>query len=102
MLTNSFSYLPVKCDGKWWLVSDLQIAQFLQQAGSKTKRKELLKTPLKNTEIALYQVEPIKGDLPIGAALEKLDGKPLPLPLIVCKDDTADEPEGFLTAFDLL
>ena len=40
MLTHSFSYLPIKIGTEWKLLTDVNLAKYLAQAKSKTKRKK--------------------------------------------------------------
>jgi hypothetical protein len=94
MLTNSFTYLPVKKDGKWFLVSDFEIAKFLQ-GGS---RKEHLVTSLeKATEIKLYPAKLWSGQTPASEVLKDFGGMP-----ILVGENSESGLEGILTAFDLL
>jgi CBS domain-containing protein len=99
MLTNSFSYLPVKnAEGHWCLVADLQVAKYLQ-GQTNAERKRRLAQPLgEATEIALISATRLTSNEPIDSALENFDGRPL----LVFRDDAKSELTGILTAFDLL
>ncbi len=99
MLTNSFSYLPVEdAAGQWCLVSDLQVAKYLQDH-TKSERKRRLATPLgKARGIALLPARCLNDRMPIGLALADFDGKPI----LVFRDNAEAELVGILTAFDLL
>ena len=46
LLANSFSFLPVRRDTKWHLISDLQIATYLGAAAAGHERRQLLATKL--------------------------------------------------------
>lgn len=105
MLTNSFSYLPVKnMTGKWCLVSDLQIAQYLQGGSNKERQRRLAKTleeALKEAPgIVLPPMKYIKDTVSINEVLKTFDagGKPI----LVFTNTKEAEPVGILTAFDLL
>ncbi len=94
MLTNSFTYLPLKKEGKWFLVSDFEIAKFLQGQS----RKECLATPLeKAKEIELLPVELCSGKKPISEVLPDFGRTP-----ILIGKNSDEGLEGILTAFDLL
>jgi hypothetical protein len=45
MLTHSFSFLPVKIENEWMLLSEVAVAKFLHR---KQQRKELLAKPIKD------------------------------------------------------
>lgn len=102
MLTNSFSYLPVQIkEDKWRLVSDLEVAKYLQgQSGN--ERKKRLARPLgeavKAEEIALLPAKPLNDKTLIDHALKDFDGKPI----LVFRGASEAELVGILTAFDLL
>ena len=38
MLTHSFTYLPMSIEGQWKLVSELALARYLCDAGSRSKK----------------------------------------------------------------
>jgi len=103
MLTNSFSYLPVQNEKpQWCLVSDFEVAKYLQ-GQSKNKRKKRLATPLGTAveakEIALLQAKPLSDETLIDQALMKdFDGKPI----LVSRGNSETQLIGILTAFDLL
>ena len=99
MLTNSFSYLPVQnAAGQWCLVSDLQVAKYLQGISHKERNKRLA-TPLdRATEIELLRATCLSDNVPIGIALAWFDGTPL----LGFRDNAEAELMGILTAFDLL
>ncbi len=96
MLTNSFSYLSVKDGNQWYLVSDLEVAKYLQDPA---ERKARLATPLgEATEITLIQATCLSDKTPVDAALMSMNGTPI----LAFRDDTFAELTGILTAFDLL
>jgi hypothetical protein len=108
MLTNSFTYLPVKKDGKWFLVSDFEIAKYLQgqyfdiaKCPHGQSRKERLAVTLQEvmekTDIKLDTVTPLSGKIPISEVLEGFGFKP-----ILVGENPEAGLEGILTAFDLL
>lgn len=43
MLLNSFSYLPIWFDGRWWLIADIEVAKYLRPAWpAKSQLKQTL------------------------------------------------------------
>jgi hypothetical protein len=100
ILTNSFSYLPVlRQDKAWCLVSDLQIAWYLQQADSNRDRKGALARPLGETGIKLLDARLTCQNMSIDEVLTyETDNRPL----LVRRCGTHDELAGILTPFDLL
>lgn len=104
MLTNSFSYLPVKdAAGQWCLVSDLQIARYLQGCSNRQRNVRLAKTleeALKETELVLPPAKYLNDAVSIDAALKMfdVDGKLI----LVFRNTEQEKPVGILTAFDLL
>jgi CBS domain-containing protein len=96
MLTNSFSFLPVKdAAGQWRVISDLEIAKYLH-GQSNIERKRRLATPLQQaSEIKLLEAMCVSDTASIDSALMNLDGTPV----LVFRDDDL---VGIVTAFDLL
>jgi len=104
MLTNSFTYLAVQdAAGQWCLLSDLQVAKYLQGHSNK-ERNKLLARPLEKAEIPLHPAKRVNETMPIDKALEDFDHEPK----LVFPDDAKPghnakaKPVGILTAFDLL
>src|ERR1017187_9447960 len=81
MLTNSFSYLPVQNEEEQWcLVSDLEVAKYLQGQTNKERNRRLattLQKAVEAKEIALLQRKPLNDETAIDKALEGFDGKPI-------------------------
>lgn len=99
MLANSFSYLPVQeAAGKWCLVSDLQVAKYLQGISKKERYRRLAKSLEGATEIVPLPATCLSESMPIGLALAKFDG----VPILAFRDNAKAELTGILTAFDLL
>ena len=115
MLTNSFSYLPVQAaTGQWCLVSDLQVAKYLQhstnsetqsdmatsaKAANKERKRRLATSLEKATAITPLEAKRVLANTEINSAmLEGFNGKPI----LVFRDDDKKELVGILTAFDLL
>ncbi len=111
MLTNSFSYLPVKVPVKaangesvtmqWCLVSDLQIAKYLQCSSNNERKRRLAKPLEKATQIQPLAASFVSSGMSIGDALNKFDSQSLPL-LVISDTNGETKLDGILTAFDLL
>jgi hypothetical protein len=101
MLANSFSFLPVKADAEWCVVSDSEIARYLG-ADNSERMKRLART-LSTAEIPLQPAKLCAVDTPLGEALCMLDGSQRPL-LVYRKEKEEDRQSlvGIVTPFDLL
>ncbi|MCX7065710.1 MAG: hypothetical protein NT024_14360, partial [Proteobacteria bacterium] len=95
MLTNSFSYLPVRNEnGQWCLVSDREVAIYLYGE----RQKERLAKAISKTDIPLAPATLLHDTESIAEAWKKFDGKPM----LVCSANDTERLVGILTAFDLL
>jgi len=101
MLTNSFTYLPVfHPERKWCLVSDFQVAKYLQVATNKERKKRLaapLREAMEEAKIELHTATPCCGKNRISKDLNVFGGTP-----ILVGENSEAGLEGILTAFDLL
>ena len=106
MLTHSFSYLPIKIGTEWKLLTDVNLAKYLAQAKSKTKRKKLMwetvecakeKACGKEKKLELECVKTVEQTDSKACALKKMDGKAA----IVTEGENKDL-VGIITPFDLL
>jgi hypothetical protein len=99
MLANSFSFLPVKTEAGWCLVSDLEIATYL---GTDTKvRNQRLARKLDATGILLQPAKLCAVEKSLEAALHMMAGDQRPL--LVCLEDKDQQSiVGIVTPFDLL
>lgn len=99
MLSNSFTYLPIQDkDNQWCLISDIEVARYLQGI-SKTERKVRLAKSIKDaTEIELYPATCALSCTTVNSIMEKFDGKPI----LVFENEPYSNITGILTAFDLL
>ena len=98
MLVNSYSYLPVKNEDVWYLLSDLDVATYLLNAATPKERKEQLAKPLGETSIVHHVAQLISSDMLISEAITKCTE----VPLLVQRTGTTNDVIGILTAFDLL
>lgn len=102
MLTNSFSYLPFLAqENKWSLISDIQIARFLQghlRDGRNDRLAKTLKDVVADMPPESTCCYSAMDDETIETILAKFNGKPV----LIFSKERKDQPIGILTAFDLL
>lgn len=98
MLANSFSYLPIYHNGKWKLISDLQISKYLQSSTSKTQRKKKLSSSFTDSGIIPIDTEAVSALDNVKDILENWNG----LPICVTLQNSDAEIVGILTPYDLL
>jgi CBS domain-containing protein len=104
MLTNSFSFLPVRdTNGVWKLLSDVSVVRYLRCASTTRERNELLgkqlKEALEDGSIGLTDCERLSQWKNVGEIAKTVNHTPV---LVVEKDGTKERLVGILTAFDLL
>ena len=108
MLMHSFSSLPIWLDDRWWLLSELGIAKFLNV--SNTQRKTLLGLTIKEAsthqpKLALTQIEEINlytSETTIDELLERTDNIDVPTLWLVIDDKRQDHLAGVLSPFELM
>lgn len=99
MLANSFSFLPVEIEGRWCLVSDLEIATFL--GVDEAQRNQQLARSLEASGMKLKAARLCTPSTSLSSALKTFDGDQHPI--VVCLDGSGKRPiAGILTPFDLL
>lgn len=104
MLMNSFSFLPVRTDQGWTLVSDVMLAQFLRLSSTSSDRKRRLGMSLQEAidSQAFKLVASQRHCSSTTAVADLMDGLD-ELPVLVLRDGEPDgELLGLVTAFDLL
>jgi hypothetical protein len=85
---------------KWCLVSDFQVAKYLQVATNKERKKRLaapLREAMEEAKIELHTATPCCGKNRISKDLNVFGGTP-----ILVGENSEAGLEGILTAFDLL
>lgn len=111
MLANSYSFLPVLCeDGRWRLVSDTAVAQFLGPERCGVERKKRLSTSLKaaiSESLRLTETASVDGETALKEAFEILKDGPVFLVENRPQVGQADPHNptrllGIVTVFDLL
>lgn len=100
MLTNSFSYLPIRVDGVWRLISDRWIVQHLRDVSGRVRRRQ--------PGMALDEVLAgnVVQELPVAPwafrnrPIDELKAAITELPILIV--DSEQNLLGIVTAFDLL
>lgn len=106
MLMHSFSFLPVRLDEKWCLLSELGLARFLN-VGRDNKITRLGLTIAKAVEAGLDPV-PIRfdqlltTDVPVRAVLDGARVQDGPMLWLVVDDSRSDRLAGVLSPFELM
>jgi hypothetical protein len=101
MLLNSFSYLPMWHEGRWWLVSDIAVARYLRP---NWPTRDLLKLTLMAAcapdGLKLLRASPVSTSDTVHSLLEK--AKPPGLWLVTGEGFPADHLVGVLSPFELM
>lgn len=104
MLTHSFSFLPIRLDGKWKLISEMSIARFLSQ-----DRKKRLAMSIKEAAGAesalLCSAEEIRPKKEVSTLLQPSPDKSIANHgriWLVTGADGSDRLLGILTPFELM
>ena len=101
MLTKSFSCLPVKKDGQWWLISDLAVASVLCDATLEETRDERLMLPVDQAIDKLHLPLDVPREVQESDLVSKvLSQHKTSAPILVIS--AAGELIGIVTPFDLL
>ena len=107
MLMHSFSFLPVRLDASWWLVSELGLAKFLGVNGE-TKRANLGITiqAAKTAGMELVELNDeadlLRADTPIADVLQRSKVQDGPMLWLVVDDKHPDHLAGVLSPFELM
>ena len=107
MLMHSFSFLPVRLDASWWLVSELGLAKFLGVNGE-TKRANLGMTiqAAKTAGMVLVELnvedDLLRADTPIADVLQRSKVQDGPMLWLVVDDKHPDHLAGVLSPFELM
>ena len=107
MLMHSFSFLPVRLDASWWLVSELGLAKFLGVNGE-TKRANLGMTiqAAKTAGMELVELNDeadlLRADTPIADVLQRSKVQDGPMLWLVVDDKHPDHLAGVLSPFELM
>lgn len=99
MLTNSFSYLPIKRDGKWMLVSDQSVVAYLRGASNAERNRRLGATVESAVTSSSLRLE-AAPNASVNTPVEEVKANITQLPVLIV--DSTLNLLGILTAFDLL
>ncbi len=108
MLMHSFSNLPLRHQGKWWLLSELALARFLST--SQTQRKERLGLSIEqaaqqDAKLELFQVserELLNVETKIEDLLNDANDRREPTLWLVIDDAREEHLAGVLSPFELM
>lgn len=102
MLANSFSYLPVKRgdEGRWSLVSDLAIADYLRGENRRSRLAQTLGEAI-DGGLKVPDALTIRADTDVDTVLNKMTTEPFGHVLLVT-DESNQQLLGIVTPFDLL
>jgi len=95
MLMCAFSYLPIRDDGSWKLLSDHAIARYMSRLPGPDALRERIETVVRSRDLTLESAVQVGRHESIDEALKKSDGKPL----LVCDGESL---VGIATSFDFL
>ena len=106
MLMHSFSFLPVRLDGTWCLVSELGLAKFLGVNGE-TKKTRLAATigdaKANSMEVVKVRDEDLlRVSMPVGDVLERSNVQNGPMLWLVVDDAHPEYLAGVLSPFELM
>lgn len=108
MLMHSFSYLPLRHEGKWWLISELGLARFLSTSqNQKSTRLGLTieQATLNQPKLELVEVgatELLMADKAIEDLLKDASDRQGPTLWLVIDDGRPDHLAGVLSPFELM
>ena len=95
MLSNSFSFLPIKVGMEWRFLSDYQVARYLSQAADRSEIRTPIEQAYQHYPPILTIADCVTGDTLVADALRDHDGRPV---LVV----RGEELLGIATPFDFL
>lgn len=108
MLMHSFSFLPIWHDDRWWLLSELGLAKFLNTSSG--KRRERLGLTIKEAtkhvpKLALAQVDEnslCTAETTIDELLQRTGTTDTPTLWLVIDDERRHHIDGVLSPFELM
>lgn len=107
MLMHSFSFLPVRINASWWLVSELGLAKFLGVNGE-TKRANLGMTIQAAKSAGMVMVELndeddlLRAIMPIADVLQRSNVQDGPMLWLIVDDTHPHHLAGVLSPFELM
>lgn len=106
MLMHSFSFLPVRIEKSWWLISELGLAKFLSANGAE-KRARLGQTIQESQSAGMEMIELgekdlLRANMPIAEVLQKSAVQSGPMLWLVVDEWHRDHLAGVLSPFELM
>lgn len=101
MLTHSFSFLPVRVDNDWKLVSEMSVANFLREARNKRLAMRIIDAIKQSKPISLENATQIRPDAKIDALYTTSFASGARL-WLVTESDSSDTLLGVLSPFELM
>lgn len=105
MLMHSFSFLPVRLDTSWWLISELGLAKFLSGNGQKKARLGLTIQEARGAGMEMIEVldqDVLSATMSVEDVLQKAQVKNGPMLWLVVDEKHPDHLAGVLSPFELM
>jgi hypothetical protein len=100
MLLNSFSYLPIWREGKWWLISDIAVAKYLRPRWPAKSQLTNTLEEAKKDGLHFVEVTPVQKNNGVASLLDKAD--PPGLWLVIEASNPPSRLVGVLSPFELM
>ncbi|HMN92215.1 MAG TPA: hypothetical protein PKC60_03195 [Hydrogenophaga sp.] len=100
MLLNSFSYLPIWHDKRWWLIADIAVAKFLRPHWPARSRLKMTLDQARQDGLVFARAKPVRQDIAVVDLLGKRDQPGLWL--VRKKGFPMDHLVGVLSPFELM
>ena len=100
MLLNSFSYLPIWHEQRWWLLSDMAVAQYLRPSWPAHARLKMTLSQAREDGLAFVRTSPVQRGVAVVDLLNK--ARPPGLWLVKEKGYPPDHLVGVLSPFELM
>jgi CBS-domain-containing membrane protein len=106
MLMHSFSFVPVRLDKSWWLISELGLAKFMS-VNRDMKRTRLGLTIQEAKAVGMEMIELsdddlLRADMTIDNVLRKSQTKHGPMLWLVIEEEHPEHLAGVLSPFELM
>jgi hypothetical protein len=105
MLMHSFSFVPVRLGGSWWLISELGLAKFLSVHGEKKARLGLTIQEAKADGMEMIEIandDLLRATMSIDVVLERAQVMIGPMLWLVVDEKHPDHLAGVLSPFELM
>ena len=104
MLMHSFSFLPVRMDGTWHLVSELGLAKYLRNGLRNSRLAESLETAKGNGMelVSIHDTQLLQVGMKVEEVLSRAQVQQGPMLWLVVEDGRPDHLAGVLSPFELM